>query len=537
MNTDFRIDSKDTPSRAAFSLLTPDGAPSCAMKESADAAEALGFGRFFDLKNSTLAEHLTCDRETIEYRAECVRDLVSTPEALKALHDCIPVMSDITDLRRLGSGADSADEYLYGITEVELYISLLDILERDFLPLKERFSSRAMRDLAARAETLTTSDGAKEIREALSELSTRVGTVKSVTLGVNLDGRLFPESAGILALHGDKFRSPQGLERVLRLDFKQGERDFISPLSRTSKILSDHENEALRASLNSALAQMFKSSFKSWKRIIKTYVLENTDFLLGILPEIEFLTLACDFISRLETRGVTLTYPEITEGADLEISGLISPVIALSTDGELVPNDVSFDERGRIFVVTGPNRGGKSVFTCAVGQAVIMASLGLPVCAKSAKIGIADNVFCHFPNGDDTVERGRLGEECQRLSEIVSKITAKSVVLLDESLSSTGSYEASSIAEELLSAFSVIGCRTIFSTHLHALAARVDEINARTAALGGGAIDNLVAEISSGERSFKVLRAKPEGKSYASDIAKKYGLSLDEILKKAGSHE
>ena len=106
-------------------------------------------------------------------------------------------------------------------------------------------------------------------------------------------------------------------------------------------------------------------------------------------------------------------------------------------------------------------------------------------------------------------------------------------MLLDESLSSTGSYEASYIAAEILSGLSHVGCHCIFATHLHELAAEIDSINARTRAAGGAPIDTLVAGIEEGRRSFCITRTKPDGKSYARDIAEKYGLTYDNIIKKA----
>ena len=118
------------------------------------------------------------------------------------------------------------------------------------------------------------------------------------------------------------------------------------------------------------------------------------------------------------------------------------------------------------------------------------------------------------------------------LSKNFAAITEKSLVLLDESLSSTGAFEASYIAAEVLAGFSRIGCRCLFSTHLHELAASVPEINARSRELGGIQIDTLVAGIEEGRRSFKIYRAKPDGKSYARDIADKYGLSFENLIKK-----
>ena len=116
---------------------------------------------------------------------------------------------------------------------------------------------------------------------------------------------------------------------------------------------------------------------------------------------------------------------------------------------------------------------------------------------------------------------------------IVNQVTENSLVLLDESLSSTGSYEASYIAAEVLSGLSHIGCRCLFSTHLHELAAEIDELNRKSLASGGVAIDTLVAGVEGeGKRSFLITRAKPDGKSYARDIADKYGLSYDNIVNK-----
>ena len=75
-------------------------------------------------------------------------------------------------------------------------------------------------------------------------------------------------------------------------------------------------------------------------------------------------------------------------------------------------------------------------------------------------------------------------------------------------------------------------CRGIFSTHLHELSAMIDDINEKCTRDGGSRIDTLVAGMNNGQRSFKIVRAKPDGKSYARDIANKYGISLEHILKK-----
>ena len=268
---------------------------------------------------------------------------------------------------------------------------------------------------------------------------------------------------------------------------------------------------------------------------MQSYVLENTDFLLNMIPEMELLVRGSDFLRRLRDKGCHLTEPDIRPDAERAFTAkdLYNPCVALKITGSIVGNDVDFDENAGIYVLTGPNRGGKSVITCAIGLSQVMLQLGMFVPAEHLSISPVDAIFTHFPTGaDDTIDKGRLGEECARLSEIFQNITKYSLVLLDESLSSTGSFEAAYIASEVLAGLARVGCRCLFSTHLHELAAKIDEINAQSAAAGGVRVDTLVAGIEEeGRRSFKILRAKPDGKSYARDIAERYGLTFDNILK------
>jgi DNA mismatch repair ATPase MutS len=500
--------------------------------------EALETDVLFDLKRSDLSEFFTDDCEVLRYRQQTFADLEKHPEICETLRKMVPILSDISELRRLGSElSDQSEGSLYSVTEVELYLSLVNMLADELLGRESELESEALRAFSARVRELAESDYHKELNKKLEDLTSRVREIKSVTLGVNLDSRLRPESAAVVSVNNDPFRSPSTLDRIMRLDFRPDERTTIAKMIPFSKDRPDTEKNALTYAFNNALCEVFRSSIHRWKKAIQTYVLQNTDFLLRMTPEIEFITKATDLIIRLRKRGCPLCFPTLRPSAEkaYDVRGLINPVIALKVDGELVANDFRFDESAMIFVITGPNGGGKSVMTCAVGLSFVMAGLGLPVCAEGASISPCDGIYTHFPaSSEDTVEKGRLGEECARLNEIFDRVGEYSLVLLDESLSSTGSFEGAYIAAEVLTAFSMIRCRAVFSTHLHDLAASVGKINDQCVPQGGSRIDNLVAEIApDGKRSFRILRKMPDGKSYARDIAEKYGLSLESLINKA----
>ena len=522
-----------------FSLIYPDEKTLKAHYSGADGAdiamfelEELGLLDIFELRSSELSEFFTQDPVVMKYRMDVFEDMLSNDDISRTLNHLIPILTDIMELRRLDSDSGDTTSYLSSITEIELYISSIDVLYDGLVKSKTPLKSRAFITLAEHIRQLVDSDYYRELNEKLSELTKRVREIKSVTIGVNLDAQLRPAEAGVLSINPEAFKSGDVLEKILRLNFKGDEYTCIANLVPFGKKQSENQKTALSLAFNSAIGEVYKSSLRSWKKIVQSYVLENTDFLLGLIPEIEFLVKGTTLLRTLKEKGCALSVPEIvTDRVEFRAMGLYNPCVALKIDDEIITNDVIFDEKARIYVLTGPNRGGKSVITCAVGLAQAMAQLGMFVPAESAILSPADSIMTHFPTGaEDTIEKGRLGEECARLGDIFAKVSEKSLVLLDESLSSTGSYEASYIAAEVLRGLSMAGCRCIFSTHLHELAAEIDNINAQAAASGGAPIDTLVAGIDQGQRSFKIYRAKPDGKSYARDIAQKYGLTYENII-------
>ena len=496
--------------------------------------EELGLNEIFGLKSSSLESFFTSDPEVIAYRQQTVRDLLELPELLQTLSGIHPILDDIRELRRLDNdNTATADSYLYSITEIELYVSCLDTLKSGFDGIKDRIKGEAFKRLCDFVTELTESEYYAELNKKLAALTERVHEVKSITIGVNLDREYRPESAAVISVNSEKFKSGKLLDKILRLSFRNDAFTTISELSAFGKGQSENKQEALNGAFNAAIEDVFRSSVRGWRSIVADYVIENTDFLLRLLPEIEFISRAAELVTRLSKReGCNMVYPELASVSEKAFSAteLYTPRVALAINDEIVTNSFGFDDDARIYVLTGPNRGGKSVITVAVGAAQAMCQLGLPVPALTARISPVDGIYTHFPEGaDDTIDKGRLGEECARLREIFDSATPDSLVLLDESLSSTGAYEASYIASEILTAFAVMRTRGIFSTHLHELAAAVPEINERSAQRGGVKIDTLVAGIEEGKRSFRIYRAKPDGKSYARDIANKYGLSFESL--------
>ena len=522
------------PSEAAYNYHT-DRANLPKVSEAV--CEELGLPGIFGLKRGTLTDFFTSDMEVIAYRQKTLNDILTIPELSETLSKIHPILDDIMELRRLNTEAtEAADSYLYGITEIELYVSCIGELERGLSGVRDRLQSPAFVELSDFVLSISSSEYYTDLIKKLEALTSRVHEIRSITIGVNLDREFRPTSAGVISVNSEEFKSGKMLEKILRLSFKNDAFTCIADLSPFGRGQSENKQEALIGAFNTAIEEVFRSSVRGWRNIVGEFVIDNTDFLLKLLPEIEFVSRAAELVRRLDSHpGCRTTVPEPAPAEEkcFEALELYNPRVALAIDDEIVTNDLAFDDEARIYVLTGPNRGGKSVITVARGAAQAMFQLGLPVPATRARISPVSGIYTHFPEGaDDTIDKGRLGEECARLREIFDSSDEDSMILLDESLSSTGAYEASYIASEILTAFAVRRCRGIFSTHLHELAAGITDINSRSVSLGGVKIDTLVAGIDEGRRSFKIKRAKPDGKSYARDIADKYGLSFEQLMKK-----
>ena len=520
---------------STFSLLYPnaDEIKGKRVNVSEEVIRELSLDYLMDLKNSNLSDYFTADKETIEYRAATIEDLIENPTIVDTLKSVLTLLNDIVELRAIKSETEVAKNYLYSITEIELYIDIVARLSKGFRSVRDSVKSPALIKLTETVTELSESDYYRDLNKKLNDLTAKVHDVKSITIGVNLDSEFRPTDAGVISLNADRFKSGKVIDKILRMDFKNDDYTCIAPLVPYTSSHTDNAKVAFTNAFNNAMNEIFKADVRGWRQLVQAYVLSNTDFLLRIMPEIEFLTKAQHMLLALKSRGLSLTRPVIKDMDDraFKATGIYNPAVALRVDEKMVKNDIDFDEKAKIYVLTGPNRGGKSVITCAVGQTQALAQLGLPVPADSAEISPVTAIYTHFPtDSGDTIEKGRLGEECARLNAIFDVLDRYALVLLDESFSSTGSYEASYIASEVLTGFSMVGCRCLFSTHLHELSSRLTELNEKCVAEGGAPIDTLVAGINGAERSFEITRAKPDGKSYARDIADKFGLSYEKIM-------
>ena len=542
-----------------------------------DLLPSLGLQNVFGADRRDILRYVTCDVETINYRADIFADILKNKELYEIMKNAHEYLTDIYDVRVRARNVHKEgvlEDSFFVVNEIELYIKCVNYLAESSRQLKTPVKSKGFRDLFSCMTEIYESEEYRNLVKNIEFLDFRIKNIKSVTIGANVDHQLRITEAGVVSVNDQPFKSGSLMDMLLRMDMKKTEYTTIAPLTITNNravwwknsfdtafsharnsfkqsdsttpspappppptdkasSMKDKETEMFDHVFLKTLNGLYSSSIKKWRPIVNSFMRNNTNVLMKLAPEIKFILRCADVMFDLQKTGAGLCKPELfgREKKAFEIKGLYNASLALSLDDakKIVLNDMVFDENGMIYILTGPNRGGKSVITCAVGIAQLFCQLGMLIPAESAKISPADCIYTHFAGNYNTLDKGRLGEECERLNAILDELTEYSLVLLDETLSSTGAFEGSYIAADVVSGLSLFGCRCIYSTHMHELAALVDEINASAK----NKIDTLVAGIEGGARSFKIKREKPDGKSYAKDIAQKYGISFEKMRARA----
>ena len=203
------------------------------------------------------------------------------------------------------------------------------------------------------------------------------------------------------------------------------------------------------------------------------------------------------------------------------------PVVEqLNITEKFIPNDCLLDNgTDQLLIITGPNMAGKSTFLRQVALICIIAQMGCFVPAKSATIGIIDQIFTRIGASDDLARKlSTFMIEMTETAKILNYATPKSLIIIDELGRGTSTSDGQSIAMATLEKLNQLNIKTLFSTHYHQLT----EIN-----LPGVKNYHLdIIENDDGSINF-VRKLKPGStdKSYGIHVAKLAGIPDDVIIR------
>ena len=513
---------------------------------------------------------MTADPEVTAFRCGVFEDILRHPEIrekMAKLLERVKTFYDYGVVRRHEGDESGIWDLMHRLEEYHDYIVTVEQI-RECLAEKD-LQSEGMLKLREAVESIYRDNGFAALRKDVEEMRISASSIKSLTVGINLNDRFEAVSLGLISVNAKPFTRSGLLKNFLtsvtpkdeiypEADWSRstsfypanagtGFLESTGQIMETGMVLRNplammslarvpeaDGSSSVPRQMDSAATMLTSRITRKLRDTLGKYLNVSVKEISDLIPELTFYTRWAEYIEKRRAEGWQFCTPQVRKNeegaASASAKGFYNlKLIAVEKPEAVVKNDLEFDGEKRVYILTGANRGGKTTITQALGQLFVLAQSGVSVPAESFVFDPADRVLTHFPADEDrTLDLGRLGEECRRFRELYGESTGKSLILLNETFSTTSFEEGYFIAVDAVKAVLKRGTRTVYNTHMHKLAMELDsEINTEA---GRGKAVSLVAETRDGKNSFRVKIAPPEGKSFAREIAVKYGVTYEALV-------
>ena len=463
----------------------------------------------YDLKPFFHAPLATMD--TIHYRQAVFRDLEGT-----ALFD--QVQSFVGAMHQMRSSIALAEKSHYKYQKNALFLSGAEVYCAAMSQLISDLSSARLESLGFRrlGDYLTHYAESSHFQALASESVTLRTDLQSVRYSLHIDGKRVT-----VGLCGDE---PDLSAEVLRTfeKFRQGaSREYQFRISNWP------EMNHIEAAILDRVARLYPEVFSR----LEEFQVRHSGFLDSVIAvfdrEVQFYLSYIEFKRHIERAGLPFCYPAVAPSKDIHAHDTFDLALAnklVEAHRPVVTNSFVLKDKERIFVVSGPNQGGKTTFARTVGQLHYLACLGCPVPGTNAKLFLFDRVFTHFEKQEDLQNlSGKLEDELKRIHRILEQASDKSILIMNESFLSTTLDDALFLSKQIMQRILSLDMLCVTVTFLDELATLND------------ATVSMVSTVDPKDpalRTFKIIRKPADGLAYAAAIAQKYRLTHEAIVKR-----
>ncbi|KAI9888685.1 MAG: DNA mismatch repair ATPase msh1 [Vezdaea aestivalis] len=215
-------------------------------------------------------------------------------------------------------------------------------------------------------------------------------------------------------------------------------------------------------------------------RDLSKQVILNLVWLRRNAVVLDELDIACS--SALLAHEQSLTRPIMVTSNTQNIIGGRHPTVNAGLEEEgrsFTPNDCLLSSVNRIWLITGPNMGGKSTFLRQNALIYVLAQAGLYVPAKYVELGVIDKLFTRVGSADNlSSDQSTFMVEMMETAAILKGATERSFVVMDEVGRGTTPADGIAIGAACLRHLhNQSKCRTLFATHYHSLADMLPDLD------------------------------------------------------------
>jgi DNA mismatch repair protein MutS len=228
------------------------------------------------------------------------------------------------------------------------------------------------------------------------------------------------------------------------------------------------ELQALQHEINQAIQQVDqkeKELFEQVKHQIYQYITS--------LRKLAYALAHIDALWGFAHTAYTYQYicPEFVSTRDITIEQGRHPVVEAYLENTFIPNDTNLTDEQSLWIITGPNMGGKSTYLRQVALISVLAHTGSFVSARKASLPLLDRIFTRIGAGDNLAEgKSTFLVEMEETALICTQATEHSLIILDEVGRGTSTFDGLAIAQAVIEyLYMQVKARCLFATHYHEL--------------------------------------------------------------------